>query len=249
MTGAGFSSEVFVVSMADATSRREAFTARAQSARLPWRFFDACTTLAEGLTHDQETVERNKGRPLTRGEIGCYSSHYSIWREIVARGIRQAIVLEDDTIVDWAFLAALAETDLAGRGMHYLRLYAKRPALNRIVEREFLHRTRCIVEYVGFAYGTQAYALTADGANAFLRACAVVERPIDDQMDRSWEHGIANLAIFPAPVIEEFVPSGIGVERFKFEPGAAWRAPRQRILRWIDRQRMRARKLSLLLGR
>ena len=33
-------------------------------------------------------------------------------KELVARGVRQAIVLEDDTVVDWAYLEPLARTDL-----------------------------------------------------------------------------------------------------------------------------------------
>lgn len=247
--GPGVACEVLVVSRTSATSRREAFSARARSAGVSWKFFDACTDLGEGLTHDAEAVERNKGRPLTGGEIGCYSSHFSIWRGMVARGVRQAIVLEDDTIVDWKFLAALTETDLAAHGIRYLRLFAKRPAFNRIVKPHFIHRARCVVEYVGYPYGTQGYALTISGAQAFLRACRVVTRPIDDQMDRSWEHGIANLAVFPAPVIEEFVDSGIGAERFSSERAKSWNAPRQRLARWFDRQRIRARKLSLLRER
>src|SRR3546814_4947714 len=58
-----------------------------------------------------------------------------------------------------------------------------------------------------------AYAITLPAARAFLRACATVKRPVDDQMDRSWEHGVRNLALFPSPVIEEFVESGIGSVR------------------------------------
>jgi glycosyl transferase family 25 len=86
------------------------------------------------------------------------------------------------------------------------------------------------------------------GANTFLRACRTIKRPIDDQMDRSWEHGIRNLALFPAPVIEEFVESGIGAARFDKRRSKAFLAPRQRLVRWFDRQRMRMKKLSVLRG-
>lgn len=237
-----------VVSMAKATERRKAFATRAQKAGVPWRFFNACTELAEGLVYDAEAVERNKGRQLTKGEIGCYSSHYSIWREMVLRGIPQCIVLEDDTIVDWAFLAALAATDLSALNMPYLRLYAKLPVFSRTIQRDFLQHSRSVVEYVGHAYGTQAYAITQGGARALIEACSTIQRPIDDQMDRSWEHGIRNLALFPAPVIEEFVDSDIGSARFEKGRSAAFYSPRQRIARWIDRQKMRAMKLSLLSG-
>lgn len=237
-----------VVSMTGATERRAAFTARAKRARLPWRFFNARTELPDGLVYDAAAVERNKGRQLTPGEIGCYSSHYAIWQEIALRGIPQCVVLEDDTIVDWAFLSALAETDLSACDMPYLRLYAKLPAFSRTIECDFVQRSRSVIEYVGHAYGTQAYAITLAGAQAFLQACSTIQRPIDDQMDRSWEHGIRNLAVFPAPVIEEFGESAIGSARFQAGRSKAFYSPRQRLTRWIDRQKIRAMKLSLLSG-
>lgn len=248
MADIDFSCPVVVVSMPGATRRRSAFTARAARSYLSWRFFDACTDLAPGLTYDAKAVEKNKGRQLTRGEIGCYSSHYAIWRDMAARGVPQCIVLEDDTIVDWAFLSVLAATDLSAWDIPYLRLYAKMPAFSRTVKRDFLQRSRSIVEYVGHAYGTQAYVVTLDGAKAFLRACATIRRPIDDEMDRSWEHGVRNLAVFPAPVIEEFGDSAIGLSRFEEKRSPAFNAPGQRVARWIDRQRIRAMKLSLIRG-
>ena len=241
---------VQVVSLTGATARRSVFSARAQGARIPWQFFPACTGVVDGLAYDAAAVERNKGRQLTAGEIGCYASHFSIWQQMVSRRVPQCIVLEDDTLVDWSLLAALSGVDLAQRRMHYLRLYAKKPALTRIVERELIPNSRrVVVEYAGYAYGTQGYALTLEGARAFLRACAVIRRPVDDEMDRSWEHGIRNLGLFPAPVIEEFVDSGIGMARFEAERSAVYHAARQRFSRWIDRQKIRAKKVRLLLGR
>lgn len=239
---------VIVLSISDAKRRRAAFIARAKSARIPWRFFDARSELVEGLRYDGAAVERNKGRQLSKGEIGCYSSHYAIWQEMTLRGTPQCIVLEDDTIVDWAFLSALAATDLAAQEVPYLRLYAKKPTFCRTVASNFLRHSCSLVEYVGHAYGTQAYAITQAGAQAFLKACATITRPIDDQMDRSWEHGIRNLALFPAPVIEEFTESGIGDERFQADRSPAYFTARQRLARWVDRQKMRAMKLSMLSG-
>lgn len=249
MAEADFTSPVLVVSMENATARRAAFSGRASPAAIPWRFFDAKRALADDLTYDAGAVERTKGRQLTEGEVGCYSSHFSIWQEMIAQRWPQCIVLEDDTIVDWAFLARLAGTDLAAHGIDYLRLYAKLPAWHRTVRRNFLQRSRSVVELVGPAYGTQAYAITLEGARKLSQACRVVRRPIDDEMDRSWDHGVPNLMLFPAPVIEEYAESGIGSARFSAGRGAAYGTARQRFARWKERQRIRVRKLGLALGR
>src|SRR5262249_1671804 len=128
------------------------------------------------------------------------------------------VVLEDDVIVDWTFVGKLAEVNLAERGINYLRLYYKFPALAAVVKENFVERARSIVELAGPAYGTQGYAITKAGAKTFLDHCRVVARPVDDEMDRTWGHGQRNLAVFPFPIMEESASSTIGDRRFeKFE--------------------------------
>ena len=240
--------ELFVVSLADAGDRRAAFSDRARDTALSWRFFDACTQRPDSLMIDEAAIRRNKGRALTRGEIGCYASHFSIWEEMVARDIAQAIVLEDDTIIDWAYIERLADTDLAARGFDYLRLYAKRPTFQRVVATDFLQHSRTVVELIGPAYGTQGYAITLAGARAFIDECRVIRRPIDDAMDRSWAHGVRNLALFPAPILEATVPSAIGAARFAGKDDPAFHTLRQRAWRRLERARMRMMKARRFLG-
>ncbi len=241
--------DVIVVSLASAEARRSAFAARAADTSLAWRFFDACTGPAPGMTIDEAAIRRNKGRPMSQGEIGCYASHFSIWQDMIARGVRQAIVLEDDTVVDWAYLEPLARTDLHAQGIDYLRLYAKRPTWQRVVQTDFLQHSRSIVELVGLAYGTQGYAITLAGARRLAAHCQNVQRPIDDEMDRSWAHGVPNLLLYPAPILEAAVASDIGASRFGPKTDPLYRSTRQRIWRQIERARMRMLKARRLLER
>src|SRR3546814_10521064 len=94
----GEAAEILVVSLESAEARRAAFAARAVGTSLAWRFFDACTAPAPGMTIDEAAIRRNKGRAMSKGAIGCYASHFSIWRDMIERGVRQAIVLEDETV-------------------------------------------------------------------------------------------------------------------------------------------------------
>lgn len=241
--------EVLVVSLRSAAARRAAFAERAKAIALRWRFFDACAGLADGMEIDELAVRRAKGRALTPGEIGCYASHFSIWREMLNRDVRQAIVLEDDTLVDWAYLERLAATDLGALGIDYLRLYSKRPTWQRVVRRDFLQHSRAVVELIGHAYGTQGYAITREGARRLAEHCRVVRRPIDDAMDRSWAHGVPNLALFPPPILEATVASEIGAARFASQSDPAYHSLRQRMWRRIERLRMRLMKARRLLER
>lgn len=206
---------IFVISMTTALGRRKVFEARAASTALAWRFFDAKTSLHPTLTYDAERAIQVNGRALQPGEIGCYSSHYALWEQLLADAdAEQYLVLEDDVILDWPFVEKLLETDFAAEGVDYLRLYYKRPVRSIMRKQPFVTRDCSLLELFGRAYGTQGYVITKAGAKAFLDACGTVVRPIDDHMDRSWEHGVANLALFPCPLIEENVPSSIGQVRF-----------------------------------
>jgi glycosyl transferase family 25 len=185
--------KVVVISLPDATDRRAAFSARARDATLEWSYCDARTELGPELTYHPDDALVAKARPLRPGELGCYASHYSAWMEFLASDARQMIVLEDDTIVDWAFLRKVADLDLQASGVLYLRLFAKRPCAFRQVQVHAIEPLRYLIEYLDYAYGTQAYVLARRGAERFVRHCRSVCRPIDDELDRSWDHGIPNL--------------------------------------------------------
>ncbi len=56
--------------------------------------------------------------------------------------------------------------------------------------------------------------ITREAAETLVPFCRSVTRPVDDQLDRFWEHGIPSLCLFPFPLIEEARPSMIGNDRF-----------------------------------
>jgi glycosyl transferase family 25 len=208
------STKVVVISLPDAAGRRATFGERARGTTIQWTWFDAHRELAPGLTHDPDEAIVAKGRPMYPGELGCYSSHYAAWKMFLETGAPQLLVLEDDTIVDWGFLEKLVRLDLQAAGVPYLRLYAKRPCALRTLLRDVVEQQRTLVEYLDRPLGTQGYVMTREGAQRFVAHCRVVRRPLDDELDRSWDHGIACLGIFPFPVIEQSTASTIGPDRF-----------------------------------
>jgi len=227
---------ILVVSRAGAVERRREFAAAAAEATLEWSFLEAFETLHPGLTYNEDDAIVAKGRRLQQGELGCYSSHYEAWSRLVAdEAADQYIVLEDDVIADWRCLAGLAAVDHAKLGNHYIRLYYKKPAPSRIVAKDYGARGRWLTEVTGYCFGTQGYLITKPAAAIFIARLARVIRPIDDAMDRSWVHGVPNLAIFPFPLIERSLESGIGLSRFEAQEVPA----RLKVKRAIARQRER----------
>ncbi|HKU59903.1 MAG TPA: glycosyltransferase family 25 protein [Gemmatimonadales bacterium] len=228
-----------VISLPEATERRAVFSARAAKTSLAWRWFDARRDLGPDLEHDPDEAIVAKGRPMYPGELGCYASHHAAWTDFLEGDADQLLVLEDDTIVDWGFLESLAGVDLDAAGLAYLRLYAKRPCPFRVLVRNAIARQRSLVEFLDRPLGTQGYVLTRAGARRLVPHCRRVLRPIDDELDRAWDHGIRTLCVFPFPVIEESSASSIDAARWDpyVMPG------RLRLRRYRTRLTERALKL------
>lgn len=235
---------VRVISMANAVQRREQFSASAQGVDLPWSFFDALTGPQLPLVHAPQAALVRAGRALRPGELGCYASHYAVWREFLATPAEQLLVFEDDVLVDWVAVQRLAAQDFASLGVHVLKLFATFPIQARTVCHKFYSDHSHLVRVQGYCYGTQAYLLTRTAAQALLESCAVLDMPIDWAMSRYWAYGHANYAVVPYPVIERLVPSSIGHPP-AHRAGHAGAARGQRLV-W--RLRDRARRLLVDLG-
>lgn len=210
--------KIWVISLADAVDRRAQFAGRTSPDGPAWEFFDAHTKLAPTLLHDSDVTLSTHGRTLRSGELGCYSSHCALWQWLIESDCEQMIVLEDDVQVDWNFIDFLSGKNFNEIKINYFRLFAKIPARWRYVASPFLDRYHHLIRFTGYALGTQAYLLTRAGAAQLLHHGRTIRYPIDAFMDRYWEHGVFNLAIYPFPVFEIFQASSIGETRFKPEP-------------------------------
>jgi len=68
-------------------------------------------------------------------------------------------------------------------------------------------------------------------------------------MDRSWAHGLPNLALYPAPILEAAIVSDIGNSRFGPKADPLYHSVRQKAWRSLERARMRMLKARRLLER
>lgn len=239
--------KVIVISMPNAVDRRQRFAERANGNAVPWTFFPARAGLHASLIYDETETLLAHGRPLRPGELGCYSSHYAAWEQLLQDDADQYVVLEDDVIVDWEFLKKIIDSDLTSMKIDYLRLYYKYPVRQIVVMNGFIDRAKSLVELADHAYGTQGYLITKVAAARLLQHCTVVRRPIDDELDRTWAHGVRNLSVFPFPLIEESGASSIGASRFEQYPLPAHLRLRRRLRRFVERMRLRKAKALLRL--
>src|SRR5262249_55871304 len=152
---------------------------------LQWSFFEAFRTLSPNLRYTEEAAVIAKGRPLMPSELGTYSSHFELWSWFLRSNYQQILILEDDVLVDWGYLAELCTFDLSAAQIPFLRLYAMTPGLSRKVG---MLGDRQLVQYLTYVYGAQAYILTRLGATRLIAYAREVRYPIDDLLDRTWDH-------------------------------------------------------------
>jgi glycosyl transferase, family 25 len=209
MSAQHISTTVKIISLAN-SRRREEFSRAAAEATLPWSFFDGFTKIAEPLQYSSENAARYFGRPLTPGEIGCYTSHFKLWEDFLHSSVDQMIVMEEDVIADWKALERLAREDLGRHNIDILRLFSTHPFPFDFCVNRFLSPHAHLVRVRGLVLGTQAYIVTRRGAEALVKAAPKIVRPIDWEMSRYWTYRIPNYCISPYPVMERYGVSAIG---------------------------------------
>ena len=167
------------------------------------------------------------GRHLTRGEIGCYSSHVRAAQAFLDSGHGAAVVLEDDAELLRGFPATiqnLCEANL--RGFDMIRLQARRcgialPVLGAEGLRVPLTRIS----------GATAYVINRRAAQAYVSKLLPAVVPFDHAFDRAFHLGIKVAAVYPFAVRCQRTDSTIGttvnatrVRGLKKLQALAWRA-------------------------
>ncbi|XP_026770270.1 procollagen galactosyltransferase 1 [Pangasianodon hypophthalmus] len=111
------------------------------------------------------------GRPLTKGELGCFLSHYNIWTEIVERGLQRSLVIEDDLRFELFFKRRLQKLmqEVEAEGLDWDLIYIGRKRMQMDDPEKPVPNIRNLVE-ADYSYWTLGYMISLQGANKLLRA-------------------------------------------------------------------------------
>jgi glycosyl transferase family 25 len=178
--------EALVINLPQAEGRRRLMRAQLEQPGMPrYRIVDgvdgrALDEARLGSLYDNAATERDFGRALTRGEIGCALGHAAAYRYAVEQEIPLALVFEDDALLGHQFLRVLQRLvpmiDLARPQVvllsHVGRYSAWRP--RRVDKIHRLYRPYT-------AWGGHAYLLTLPAARSLLAS----QQPIHVMPD-SW---------------------------------------------------------------
>ncbi|XP_037850088.1 inactive glycosyltransferase 25 family member 3 isoform X2 [Chlorocebus sabaeus] len=168
--------EVFVISLARRPDRRERMLASLWEMEISGRVVDA----VDGRMLNSSAIrslgvdllpgyqDPYSGRTLTKGEVGCFLSHYSIWEEVVARDLSQVLVFEDDVRFESNFRGRLERLmeDVEAEKLPWDLIYLGRKQVNPEKEAAVEGLPGLVV--AGYSYWTLAYALSLAGARKLL---------------------------------------------------------------------------------
>ena len=145
---------------------------------------------------DFAAFEKNVGRHVMKGEIGCYHSHLAVWNKISNGTDDFALVLEDDVVFHSNFIAALDYAAAHQDKWDFLKLNkirAKQPIV------QWADGEWTINAYIGPATGFGAYLIKRSLAQRLVARLLPIRRPIDHEMDRSFFYDFRHLGLEPFP--------------------------------------------------
>ncbi|XP_014048151.1 procollagen galactosyltransferase 1 [Salmo salar] len=111
------------------------------------------------------------GRPLTKGELGCFLSHYNIWKEIAERGLKSSLVIEDDLRFEVFFKRRLMNlmSEVESQGLDWDLIYIGRKRMQVDRPEKSVPNIHNLVE-ADYSYWTLGYMISLQGAQKLLRA-------------------------------------------------------------------------------
>lgn len=176
---------------------------------VPYEFFNAIHG-AQNPDHPLFKKYNDKKRALLRGanaslkpgQLGCFASHYLLWKECV-EGAKPIIVLEDDAILLPTFLSFIENS--ANFANHYGLVWMQ-------PSRKIANQAGYSLEKIGpftvkkFAKGfsgATGYLITPQAAQTFMNHTAEWLYPVDITMDRFYDHNIESIGIDPVCIRQE----------------------------------------------
>ncbi|XP_011526601.1 procollagen galactosyltransferase 1 isoform X3 [Homo sapiens] len=171
--------EVFMINLRRRQDRRERMLRALQAQEIECRLVEAVdgkamnTSQVEALGIQMLPGYRDPyhGRPLTKGELGCFLSHYNIWKEVVDRGLQKSLVFEDDLRFEIFFKRRLMNLmrDVEREGLDWDLIYVGRKRMQVEHPEKAVPRVRNLVE-ADYSYWTLAYVISLQGARKLLAA-------------------------------------------------------------------------------
>lgn len=200
--------KICVISLKRSPERRENIKKQLDALGLEFEFFDAVDGRAEPphpLFAKYDYFKRlwlTNGRMPSKGEMGCYASHYLIWQKCVASG-ESILVIEDDSYVKPVIVDLLPHIEDKVEQYGFLRLEPETTKCNLFMKEE--SDTYSIFFMDNNFGGTRSYAISPQAAQKLLNGSVCWCMPVDNYIGSLYLHDMPSYQMYPTiiPTLEE----------------------------------------------
>lgn len=191
---------VWLINLPRAAKRRAKMVSQLDTLKIDFTLFDGVDGKARAreMLDSVDTVafERNMGREVLLGGIGCYQSHLGVWREFLKTDASIALVLEDDVAFHDTFTDALRHGLDTQAHWDILKLNCIRAKLPVSQGRGGPFRLNA---YIGAQTGTGAYLIKRETAQKLLNVMLPITRATDHEINRFYIHDYRLRGLEPFP--------------------------------------------------
>jgi len=173
---------------------------------IPFTLFDAVDGRALS-TDERRQYSRWRslfeiGRDMTLGDVGCSMSHLRVYERMLADGIPELVVVEDDVQPTAALVDILAARDALPADWQVVTLHSLfASAAPQPLDRPPLTGDYRVCTYGRIPFGTQCYLINRAGARRALDVGYPVRMPPDELLYRRRPADLRVYGIEPSPVV------------------------------------------------
>uniref|UniRef100_A0A4W3JZS1 Collagen beta(1-O)galactosyltransferase 2a n=1 Tax=Callorhinchus milii TaxID=7868 RepID=A0A4W3JZS1_CALMI len=171
--------EIFLINLKRRQDRRDRMLRTLEAQEIDVKVVDAVDGKALNTSHLKALniemlpgyQDPYSGRILTRGEIGCFLSHYYIWKEMVDRDLKQSLVLEDDVRFEPQFRKKIMKlmADVEDNQLDWDLIYIGRKRMQVERPEKSVPGVKNLVE-ADYSYWTLGYIISLQGSKKLLAA-------------------------------------------------------------------------------
>ncbi len=181
---------IFIINLKKDTEKKQHMLELCKKHSLKCQFVEAVYGRDLDKEHIENITDKEKSkqvlkRELALGELGCTLSHMGIYEQMIDQNIENAIIFEDDIVLEEGFSSVVDSSDnfpedweimLLG---HYSNVFDELETKASFRGKKNIFEEFESVRLAQLAYGTHGYMINKKGAKKLLKELTKIVKPID----------------------------------------------------------------------
>ncbi|KMT65705.1 glycosyltransferase family 25 protein [Catenovulum maritimum] len=194
--------ETYIINLSSSLDRWQHIRGRLDDLKITYNRFEAVDGRSKAHPlfsryNDKLRLKYRSGK-LSGGELGCFASHYLLWKKCVELD-KPLLILEDDIRITEQLKTAIQISEKYISRLGYIRLAGIEPSKGKLSSIKSLGEFE-FLEHSQGPSGTQAYVISPTTAQILIDNATSWYLPVDVYMDRYWSHGVRCISLMPYPI-------------------------------------------------